>query len=83
MLSGTLNKNHLTNEEVSSMTQNAIGVHGELTMVKERKLRWYGHISRSSGMVKTTAGGGEGSKKETKTEEEMGIQRHRMDRNAD
>ena len=24
-----------------------------LTMVKKRKLRWYGHISRSSGMAKT------------------------------
>ena len=33
--------------------QNAIGVHDDLlTMVKKRKLRWYGHISRSSGMAK-------------------------------
>ena len=32
----------------------AIGVHDDLlTMVKKRKLRWYGHISRSSGMAKT------------------------------
>ena len=27
--------------------------HDLLTMVKKRKLRWYGHISRSSGMAKT------------------------------
>ena len=34
--------------------QNATGVHDDLlTMVKKRKLRRYGHISRSSGMAKT------------------------------
>ena len=47
-------KDHVTNEEVRNRIQNAIGVHDDLlTMVKERKLRWYGHISRSSGMRKT------------------------------
>ena len=47
-------KDHVTNEEVRNRIQNAIGVHDDLlTMVKKRKLRWYGHISRSSGMVKT------------------------------
>ena len=47
-------KDHVTNEEVRKRIQNAIGVHDEiLTMVKKRKLRWYGHISRSSGMAKT------------------------------
>ena len=41
------------NEEVRNRIQNAIGVHDDLlTMVKKRKLRWYGHISRSSGMAK-------------------------------
>ena len=29
------------------------GIDNLLTMVKKRKLRWYGHISRSSGMAKT------------------------------
>ena len=44
----------MTNEEVRNRIQNAIGVHDDvLTMVKKRKLRWYGHISRSSGMAKT------------------------------
>ena len=39
---------HLTNEEVHNRIQNTIGVHADLlTMVKKRKLRWYGHISRS------------------------------------
>ena len=46
-------KDHVTNEEVRNRIQNAIGAHDDLTMVKKRKLRWYGHISRSSGMVKT------------------------------
>ena len=47
-------KDHLTNEELRNRMQNAIRVHDDLlTMVKKRKLRWYGHISRSSGMSKT------------------------------
>ena len=60
-------KDHVTKEEVRNRIQNAIGVHDDLlTMVKKRKLRWYGHISRSSGMARD----GERSKKEKKTEEE-------------
>ena len=47
-------KDHVTNEEVHNRIQNAIGVHDDLlTMVKKMKLRWYGYISRSSGMAKT------------------------------
>ena len=47
-------KEHVTNEEVRNRIQNATGVHDDLlTMVKKRKLRWYRHISRSSGIAKT------------------------------
>ena len=47
-------KDHVTNVEVRNRIQKAIGVHDDLlTMVKKRKVRWYGHISRSSGMAKT------------------------------
>ena len=47
-------KDHVTNEEVRNRIQNATGVHDDLlTMVKKRKLRWYGHISRASSMAKT------------------------------
>ena len=47
-------KDHVTNEEVRDRIQNAIGVHDDLLiMVKKRKLRWYGHISRSCGLAKT------------------------------
>ena len=41
-------------DERRSSQQNALGVHDDLlTMVKKRKLRWYDHISRSSGMART------------------------------
>ena len=46
-------KDHVTNEEVHNRIQKATGVQDDLTMVKKRKLRWYGHISKSSGKAKT------------------------------
>ena len=40
--------------EVRAKTQQAIGPHEDLvTIVKRRKLQWYGHVSRSSGLAKT------------------------------
>ena len=43
-----------TNEEVRAKIQQAIGPHEELmTIVKRRKLLWYGHVSRSSALAKT------------------------------
>ena len=51
-------KDYVTNKEVHNRIQNAIGVHDDLLiMVKKRKLRWYGHISRSLGMAKTVLQG--------------------------
>ena len=51
-------KDHVTNEEVRNRIKIAIGVHDDLlTMVKKQKLRWYGHISRSSDMAKTVLQG--------------------------
>ena len=45
---------HSTNEEVRAEIQQAIGPHEDLlTIVKRRKLQWYGHVSRSSGLAKT------------------------------
>ena len=47
-------KDHVINEEVCAKIQQAIGPHEELlTIVKRRKLQWYGHVSRSSGLTKT------------------------------
>ena len=49
-----LYKDHVTNEEVRTKIQQAIGPHEDLlTMVMRRKLQWYGHVSRSSGLAKT------------------------------
>ena len=47
-------KDHVTNEEVLAKIQQATGPHEDhLTIVKRRKLQWYGHVSRSSGLAKT------------------------------
>ena len=47
-------KDHVTNEEGRAKIQQAIGPHEDLlTIVKRRKLQWYGHVSRSSGLAKT------------------------------
>ena len=47
-------KDHVTNEEVCAKIQQAIGPREDLrTIVKRRKLQWYGHVSRSSGLAKT------------------------------
>ena len=46
-------KDHATNEEVRRKIQAAIGEYDELlTLIKKWKLRWYGHVSRSSGLAK-------------------------------
>ena len=51
-------KDHVANEEVRAKIQQAIGSHEELlTIVKRRKLQWYGHVSRSSGLAKTLVQG--------------------------
>ena len=47
-------KDHVSNKEVRVKTQQAIGPHEDLlAIVKRRKLQWYGHVFRSSGMAKT------------------------------
>ena len=46
-------KDQVTNEEVRAKIQQAIGPHEDLTTVKRRKLQWYGHVFRSSGLLKT------------------------------
>ena len=47
-------RDHVTNEEVRAKIQQAIGPHEDLlTIVKRRKLQWYGHVSRSSGLAKS------------------------------
>ena len=51
-------KDHVANEEVRAKILQAIGPHEDLlTIVKRRKLQWYGHVSRSSGLAKTIVQG--------------------------
>ena len=47
-------KDHVTNEEVRAKIQQATGPHEDLlTIVKRRKVQWYGRASHSSGLAKT------------------------------
>ena len=51
-------KDHVSNEKVRANIQQAIGLHEDLlTIVKRCKLQWYGHVSHSSGLAKTTLQG--------------------------
>ena len=53
-----LYKDHVTNEEIRAKIQQAIGPHEDLlTIVKRHKLQWYGHVSPSLGLAKTTLQG--------------------------
>ena len=78
------------NEEVRAKIQQAIGPHEDLlTTVKRRKLQWYGHVSRSTGLTQTIlqgtvkAGRRQGRQRkrwEDNTEQEVGRQHQGMDR---
>ena len=46
-------KDHVTNEEVRAEIQQAIRPQEDLTIIKRRKLQWYGHVARSLGLART------------------------------
>ena len=73
-------KDHVTNEEVRAKIQQAIRPQEDLlTVVKRRKLQWYGHVFHSSGLAKTIFQGTvKGGRRQT--EEEVGRQPQGMDR---
>ena len=51
-------KDHVTNEEVRAKIQQAFGSHEDLlTIAERRKLKWYGYVSCSLGLAKTTLQG--------------------------
>ena len=55
-------KDYVTNEEIRAKIQQAIGPHEDLmTTIKRRKLQWYGHVFRSSGLAKTVLQGTQGT----------------------
>ena len=43
---------HVTNKEVRAKIQQAIRPYEDLTIIKRCKLKWYGHVSQSSGQAK-------------------------------
>ena len=44
----------ITNEDVRNRARAAIGPHDDLlSIVKTRKLRWYGHVTRATGLANT------------------------------
>ena len=74
-------KDHVTNEEVRAKIQQATGLHEDLlTIVKRRKLQWYGHVSRSSGLAKTILQGTVKGGRRQGRQEEVGRQHQGLDR---
>ena len=70
-------KDHVTNEEVRVKIRQAMGPHEDLlTIVKRRKLQWYGHVFRSSGLAKTILQG------TVKVGRRQGRQRKRWENNV-
>ena len=59
----------------------ALGLHEDLqTIVKRRRVQWYGHVSRSSYLAKSILQGTvKGGKKTRQTEDEVGRQHQGMD----
>ena len=49
-LLGISYRDHITNDAVRDRIRQAIGPYDILTTVKKRKLKWFEHVSRSSGL---------------------------------
>ena len=53
-LLGISYRDHIANDAVRDRISQAIGPYYDiLTTVKKRKLKWFGHVSRSAGLAKT------------------------------
>ena len=53
-ISGISFRDRITNEDVRNRVRAAIGPHDDLlSIVKTRKLRWYGHVTRATGLANT------------------------------
>ena len=51
-LLGISYRDHITNDAVKNRIRQAIGPYDDiLTTVKKRKLKWFGHLSRASGLA--------------------------------
>ena len=73
-------KDHVTNEEVCAEIQQVIRPHEDLlTIIKGRKLKWYGRVSRSPGLAKsilqgTVKGGRRQDRQRKRWEDNIGEQ---------
>ena len=77
-LSNISYKDHATNERPKQPLENMTNF-----WPWSRNLRWFGHVSRSSGLAKTILQGTvKGKKKNRQTEKEVGRQYQRVDRNG-
>ena len=57
-LLGISYSDHITNEKVINRIRQAIGPYEDLlTTTKRRKLKWFGHVTRGNGLVKTVLQG--------------------------
>ena len=46
-------RDHITNETIRQTVEEQLGPYDDLlTIVKKRKLKWYGHVTRSTGLAK-------------------------------
>ena len=70
------------NEEVCAEIQQAIRQHEDhLTIVTRRKLKWYGHVSHSSGLAQTFFQGTvKGGRRQGRQEKKIGRQHQGMER---
>ena len=68
-------KDRVNNVKVCSKIQQANGPHEDLTTVKRRKLKWYGHVSRSSVQVSPHLARHSEREKKTRQTAEVGRQR--------
>ena len=73
-------KDHVTNKKFHAKIQQAISPHEDLlTIIKRRKLQWYGHVSHSSSLARTilqgTVKGGRRQGRQRKRWEHQGMDR--------
>ena len=71
---------HVTNEEILKTIAQHVGHYDDpLTTGKKRKLRWYGHVTRSSGLSKTVPASGNSAEEKKTGKTEGGRKRCRTD----
>ena len=63
---------HVTNEEIRRKIQAVIGKNDDLILGKKRKLRWFCHVSRFSGLADNPTWYSERTKKKRQIEEDLG-----------